>query len=76
MKVARSMFSALFLSILVSACAQGAAGNRSPSEPYQFSSAEPSRASSVVEPLAQVNHDAGGWSNIWTAQLADRPVAR
>lgn len=68
MKVARSMFSALFLSILVSACAQGAAGNRSPLE-YQFSSVEPSRASSVVEPLAEVNH-------IWTAQLADRPVAR
>lgn len=68
MKVARSTFSALFLSILVSACAGGAAGNRSPLE-YQFTQAEPSRASSVVEPVAEMNH-------IWTAQLADRPVAR
>jgi len=76
MKVARSLFSGLLLSILVSACAQGASGNRSPNEPYQFTSAEPSRASSVVSPLAQVNHDAGGWSNIWTAQADRGTLAR
>jgi hypothetical protein len=78
MRFARNFFSALVLSVLASACAGGVSGNRSP-EPYQFTSVQPSRASSVVAPLAQVNHDGGGWSNIWAAQaqLADRPnVAR
>ncbi len=79
MKVARSLLSGLFLSVLMSACAGGGAANRSPSEPYLFSSAQPSRASSVVAPPARVNDDDGAWSNIWTAQarLADRTnVAR
>ncbi len=79
MRSARNLFSALVLSVLASACAGGVSGNRTPNEPYQFTSAQPARASSVVAPLEAVNHDGGGWSNIWTetAQLADRPnVAR
>jgi hypothetical protein len=72
MKVARSLFGSLFLSVLVSACAQGAAGNHTPNDPsqnapYLFSSAAPAPAI-VAPPLALVNHDEGSWSNIWTAQ--------
>jgi hypothetical protein len=84
MRVARSLFSALLLSVLVSACAEGIAGRTTPSDPSsntlgQVSSAEPARAPALVNPpLAGVSHDEGSWSNIWTAQaaLAGRPAAR
>ncbi len=80
MKIARSLLSALSLSLLVSACASGVGANRAPADPSgtlsQVSLAEPAPAATpavILVPSAVANDDGGMGSNIWAAaRLGDR----